>query len=413
MSLQQTVREAFAARYGEPAPVVVRAPGRVNLIGEHTDYNDGFVLPMAIDRAVWIALRPRRDRQIHVHSLDLDAVERFDLADLRHTDSGWIEYPKGVAWALGEAGYALQGWEGVMAGDVPRGAGLSSSAAIELATARAFHAVAGFDRDARAGARAFHAVSGFDGDARAGARAFHALSGFDWDAAAMARAGQRAENDWVGVNCGIMDQMISAAGLAGHALLIDCRSLETQAVPLPAGTAVVILDTATRRGLVESAYNERRAQCEAAARYFDVPALRDVTMVRFVAEAGGLHDVTLRRARHVISENERTLAAVTAMRRGDAAELGRLMDASHTSLRDDFEVTNDALNVMVASAQQEPGCYGARMTGAGFGGCAVALVEAGRSAAFAEAVAARYQAQTGIEPAVYVCTAADGASREL
>ncbi len=379
MSLQQTVIETFVSHYGEPPAMVVRAPGRVNLIGEHTDYNDGFVLPMAIDRAVWIALRPRRDRQVSVYSLDLDASERFDLADLRYTDAGWIEYLKGVAWALGEAGDALQGWEGVMAGDVPRGAGLSSSAAIELATARAFHAV----------------------------------SGFDWDAAAMARAGQRAENDWVGVNCGIMDQMISAAGQAGHALLIDCRSLETQAVPLPAGTAVVILDTATRRGLVESAYNERRAQCEAAARYFGVPALRDVTMARFVAEAAGLDDVTLRRARHVISENERTLAAVAAMRRGDAVALGHLMDASHTSLRDDFEVTNDALNVMVACAQEEPGCYGARMTGAGFGGCAVALVEAGPSAAFARAVADRYQAQTGIAPAVYVCTAANGASREL
>jgi galactokinase len=396
MSLQQTVREAFAARYGEPAPVVVRAPGRVNLIGEHTDYNDGFVLPMAIDRAVWIALRPRRDRQIHVHSLDLDAVERFDLADLRHTDSGWIEYLKGVAWALGEAGYALQGWEGVMAGDVPRGAGLSSSAAIELATARAFHA-----------------VSGFDWDAPAEAGAFHVVSGFDWDAPAMARAGQRAENDWVGVNCGIMDQMISAAGQAGHALLIDCRSLGAQAVPLPAGTAVVILDTATRRGLVESAYNERRAQCEAAARYFGVRALRDVSVEQFAAQAAGLDDVTLRRARHVITENARTLAAADAMRRGDAAGLGRLMDASHTSLRDDFEVTNDALNVMVACAQQAPGCYGARMTGAGFGGCAVALVDAERATVFAEAVADRYQTQTAIAPAVYVCTAADGASREF
>jgi galactokinase len=262
---------------------------------------------------------------------------------------------------------------------VPRGAGLSSSAAIELATARAFHAV----------------------------------TGFDWDAATMALIGQRAENDWVGVNCGIMDQMISAAGQAGHALLIDCRSLGAQAVPLPAGTAVVILDTATRRGLVESAYNERRAQCEAAARYFGVRALRDVSVDQFAAQAAGLDDVTLRRARHVITENARTLAAADAMRRGDAAGLGRLMDASHTSLRDDFEVTNDALNVMVACAQQAPGCYGARMTGAGFGGCAVALVDAERATVFAEAVADRYQTQTAIAPAVYVCTAADGASREF
>lgn len=379
MSLQHTVIQAFTSRYAEPPAVVVRAPGRVNLIGEHTDYNDGFVLPMAIDRAVWIALRPRPDRLVRVHSLDLEASESFDLASLRHTDAGWIEYLKGVAWALSDAGYALQGWEGVMAGDVPRGAGLSSSAAIELATARAFQAVAGFD----------------------------------WDATAMALIGQRAENDWVGVNCGIMDQMISAAGQAGHALLIDCRSLESQAVPLPAGTAVVILDTATRRGLVESAYNERRAQCEAAARYFGVRALRDVSVDQFAAQAAGLDELTLRRARHVITENARTLAAADAMRRGDAAGLGRLMDASHSSLRDDFEVTNDALNVMVDCAQQAPGCYGARMTGAGFGGCAVALVDAERAPDFAGTVAERYQAQTSIVPAVYVCTAADGASLVL
>lgn len=379
MSLQQTVTQAFAVRCGEPPTIVVRAPGRVNLIGEHTDYNDGFVLPMAIDRAVWIALRPRRDRQVTVYSLDLDKAEAFDTTNLVYAQAGWIEYLKGVAWALDAAGYSLQGWEGVMAGDVPRGAGLSSSAAIELATARAFQAV----------------------------------TGFAWDPAAMARIGQRAENEWVGVNCGIMDQMISAAGRAGHALLIDCRSLETQPVPLPVNTAVVVLDTATRRGLVDSAYNERRAQCEAAAKYFAVPALRDVTPEQFVAQADGLDAVTRQRARHVITENVRTLAAVEAMRRGDAVEMGRLMDASHASLRDDFEVTNDALNVMVASAQQEPGCYGARMTGAGFGGCAVALVEADRSTVFAEAVATRYQAKTGIAPAVYVCTAAEGASREL
>ena len=197
MSLQARVTQTFESRFGEPPAFVVRAPGRVNLIGEHTDYNDGFVLPMAIDRAVWIALRPRRDGQVNVVSIDLDQSATFSLAALRHEDAGWVEYLKGVAWALQEQGYALAGWEGVMSGDVPRGAGLSSSAAIELATARAFAAV----------------------------------SGFAWDAAEMARLGQRAENQWVGVNCGIMDQMISAAGQAGHALLIDCRSLATQAVP--------------------------------------------------------------------------------------------------------------------------------------------------------------------------------------
>jgi galactokinase len=295
---------------------------------------------------------------------------------LRHENGGWVEYLKGVAWALQQDGHGLAGWEGVMSGDVPRGAGLSSSAAIELATARAFQAV----------------------------------SGFLWDAASMAKAGQRAENQWVGVNCGIMDQMISAAGQAGHALLIDCRSLDVAPAPLPPGTAVVILDTATRRGLVDSAYNERRAQCEAAAAFFAAPALRDVSIERFAAEAGGLDEVTRRRARHIVTENDRTLAAAAVMAQGDAAAFGRLMNASHASLRDDFEVSNHELDVMVHCAQAEPGCYGARMTGAGFGGCAVALVDAGLAGVFAANVAAGYRGRTRLTPAVYVCTASEGAS---
>jgi galactokinase len=376
MSLQIHVTQAFQNRFGQAPTFVVRAPGRVNLIGEHTDYNDGFVLPMAIDRAVWIALRPRQDSQVSIHSLDLDRSATFNLVGFRHEQAGWAEYVKGVAWALQEAGYQLAGWEGVIAGDVPRGAGLSSSAAIELATARAFQAV----------------------------------SGFAWDPAAMAKLGQKAENQWVGMNCGIMDQMISAAGQADHALLIDCRSLETTSVPLPPDTVVVVLDTATRRGLVDSAYNERRAQCEAAAAYFGVPALRDVSMARFEAEASGLDDVTIRRARHVIGENERTLAAAVAMQRGDAAELGRLMNASHISMRDDFEISGPALNIMVECAQSEPGCYGARMTGGGFAGCAVALVQAGLAQLFAANVAAHYQARAILVPAIYVCSASAGAA---
>ncbi len=355
--------------------MVVRAPGRVNLIGEHTDYNDGFVLPMAIDRAVWIALRPRPDQRVLLHSLDFEQAAGFSLDQLRHENAGWVEYCRGVAWALQEAGYSLAGWEGVMAGNVPIGAGLSSSAALELATARAFAAV----------------------------------SGWPWEAATMARIAQRAENQWVGMNCGIMDQMIAAAGRAGHALLIDCRSLATEAVPLPPGTVVVVLDTATRRELVESAYNERRAQCEAAARFFGAPALRDVTLAEFEALAGQLDPIIRRRARHVISENERTLQAAAAMCQGDAVTLGRLMDASHESLRQDFEVSRPELDTMAALARQQPGCYGARMTGGGFGGCAIALVETAAAPDFTTQVAAAYQAATGRQPKVYVCTATDGA----
>jgi galactokinase len=369
---------AFTERFGGDPTLIARAPGRVNLIGEHTDYNDGFVLPMAIDRDVLIALRPRTDPYVVVYSLDFDELIQFSPAEMEDRREGglWIEYMQGVAWALQEAGFRLRGWEGVVGGDIPIGAGLSSSAAIELATARAFAAV----------------------------------SELPWDPAKMAKLSQKAENEWVGVNSGIMDQMISAAGVEGRALLIDCRSLETDAVPLPEGTVVVILDTATRRELVTSAYNERRAQCEQAAAYFGVPALRDVTLERFEAEQDGLDPVVRRRARHIITENARTLQAAEAMRQGDAAQLGRLMDASHVSMRDDFEITNDALNIMAATAQAHPASFGARMTGGGFGGCAVALVRADQVEPFVADVARDYAAATGLTPAIYVTPAASGAS---
>lgn len=398
MDLQHTVTAAFTEKFNTPPSLLVQAPGRVNLIGEHTDYNDGFVLPMAIDRGIWLALRPREDDQVSVHSLDFGETAVFHLTALTKKPpagsnreqnpaptlrevGGWAEYLKGVAWALQENGYTLRGWEGVMAGDVPKGAGLSSSAALELATARAFQQV----------------------------------SGFAWDAPQMARLGQLAENKWVGVNCGIMDQMISAAGEAGHALLIDCRSLETQSVPLPpaldgSATAVVILDTTTRRGLVDSAYNERRQQCEAAAAHFGVPALRDVSIGEFLAEADNLPELTRRRARHVITENLRTLNAAKAMQNADADLLGQLMNESHVSMRDDFEITNDELNVMVAAAQAQPSCYGARMTGGGFGGCAVALVHGEQVERFVTAVSHQYHQQTGLMPNIYVCQPSAGAS---
>jgi len=376
MVLQEKVANAFLDRFGDRPAFIVRAPGRVNLIGEHTDYNDGFVLPMAIDRAIWIALRPRDDDEVYLHSLDFDDSVRFSLDALQNTDSGWAEYVKGVAWSLLEAGYELQGWEGVIAGDVPRGAGLSSSAALELTAARAFACTA---------------------------------PAMPWVPKKMARLCQRAENAWVGVQCGIMDQMISAAGQAEHALLIDCRSLETEAVPLPPQTVVAVLDTTTRRGLVDSLYNERRAQCAAAAAFFGVPALRDVSVEAFEARAQELDAVKRRRARHVITENARTLRAVEVMREGHADALGRLMDASHASLRDDFEVSSDELDEMVACAGREESCYGARMTGAGFGGSAVALVHEDEAEAFARAVAACYQRATGIAPDITICTATAGA----
>ncbi len=376
MPVLDILRAAFTNKFGGEPTMIIRAPGRVNLIGEHTDYNDGFVMPMAIDRAVWIALRPRPDEFMVVYSVDYDNIAEMSLSEMVHRQQPWAEYMKGVAWAMQEAGMALRGWEGVVGGDVPRGAGLSSSAAIELATARALTAV----------------------------------SDLDWNPADMARISQRAENEWVGVKCGIMDQMISAAGVAGSALLIDCRTLKTQTAPLPFGTAVYVMDTTTRRGLVESAYNERREQCEQAAAYFKVKALRDITIEELEAAKGDLDPLVYRRARHVVTENSRTLQAAGVLPLDDAVMFGKLMNASHTSLRDDFEVTNDALNQIVECAQEHPACFGARMTGAGFGGCAVALIAADQAESFAQHVSACYQSKTGLTPALYLCLPSAGAS---
>jgi galactokinase len=373
--IQEQTWRAFRLRYPDGPGLLVRAPGRVNLIGEHTDYNDGFVLPMAIDRAVWVALQPVEEDRVWLHSLDFDESVNFALEPLEHSGPGWIEYVRGVAWALQQHGYRLTGWRGVIRGDVPRGAGLSSSAAVELAAARAFAATADIP----------------------------------WEPRQMALLAQKAENRWVGVNCGIMDQMISAAAQEGQALLIDCRSLETRPAPLPEESLVVILDTATRRGLVDSAYNERRQQCEAAAKFFGVPALRDVTLPEFEQRSADLEMVVRRRARHVIGENQRTLEAVQAMQHGDAARLGQLMNASHVSLRDDFEVSRWELDLIVDLAQRQAGCFGARMTGAGFGGCAVALVHRQAVGTFVAQVAPAYRLASGLTPAVYVCHASDGA----
>ena len=370
----QTLERSFTTYFNSKPEFLVRAPGRVNLIGEHTDYNDGFVLPMAIDRAIWIALSPRVDSQVRIRSLDLEVDSVFDLHSLMK-GKGWLEYIKGVANELLKAGYKLRGFDAVLTGDVPRAAGLSSSAAVELATARAFAAV----------------------------------SGFAWDAAQMAKISQKAENEWVGVNCGIMDQMASAASKEGFALFLDCRTLEYQHAPLPEKTSVVILDTSTRRGLVDSAYNERRSQCEEAARWFGVKALRDVSVDEF-ERSSGLSDVVMKRARHIITENARVLEAVDVMKAGNIKRLGELFNASHNSLRDDFEVTNEALNQIVECAREQSSCYGARMTGAGFGGCAVALVQGENTRTFTNAVSAAYKQRSGLDASIYVCKASEGAS---
>ena len=348
----------------------------MNLIGEHTDYNDGFCLPMAIDRAVWIAFRPRSDNKVVVHSLDFGETISFNLDHLQRGQESWRKYLEGVAWALQQNGYALSGWEGVMRGDVPIGSGLSSSAALEMAVAQTFAVV----------------------------------SGFEWDKVRMAQIGQQTENQWLNLQTGILDQLSSTSGIAGHALLMDCRSLSLESVPLPAGTAVVIMDTKTPRGLVDSAYNERRAECEKAAKILQVPALRDVTSAEFEQQAYLLDPLICKRARHVITENERTVLAAKVMRAGNGRQLGELMNASHESLRYDYEVTCNTLNAMVAIARKQQGCLGARMTGGGFGGCAIALVLQQNVETFINNVFQEYEKEMQLTPDIYACKPSAGVS---
>lgn len=373
--LQDKVIKIFQEKYGTSPTFVVRAPGRANLIGEHTDYNDGFVLPMTIDRAVWIALRPRQDRHIMVHSIDFNQTIEFNLEDFSNTKSGWAEYIKGVSWALQTAEHKLSGWEGVLAGDIPIGGGLSSSAAIEMATCRAYKA----------------------------------LNHEEWNATEMAKLGQLTENEWIGQKTGIMDQMISAAGKKDHAMLLDCRSLERKMVSLPQGAIIVVMDSATRRELVDSAYNERRSQCQSVANFFGVKALRDLSLIELEQKKSQINPVTYKRARHVITENERTLKASEAMQSGNSTKMGELMIASHVSMRDDFEISRKELDIMVEIALKQSGCFGARMTGGGFGGCAIALIRDDVIDSFTENVFNSYHTKTGLTPALYVCRATNGA----
>ncbi len=374
---RQNARAAFREWWGQLPTHEARAPGRVNLIGEHTDYNDGFVLPMDIDRDIRVVFRPRDDRMVRLWSVDFAQASEFALdAIARDASAPWSNYVRGVAWALAERGISLRGMDAAIQGTVPIGAGLSSSAALEVAAGLALLASAG------------ESVS----------------------PVALALACQRAENEFVGNRCGIMDQFISALGRAGHALFLDCRTLEHEHVPLPTGYRIVVANSMVRRALVDSAYNERRAQCEEAARALGVRALRDADGAMLESAKPRLSEVAYRRARHVIAENARVLQSVEALRRGDAATFGALMDASHASLRDDYEVSCRELDALVEIARRQTGCLGARMTGAGFGGCTVNLVEAGAADAFVHALREGYRAATGLDAEIYVCDAAGGAS---
>ncbi|MBI3909356.1 MAG: galactokinase [Armatimonadetes bacterium] len=378
----QALLSAFRERFPGEAPIVVRAPGRVNLIGEHTDYNDGYVLPIAIERDIRFACRSRADRRVRLWSVNFNTDSEFELDQIELDPANpWSNYVRGVAAMLLREGLSLRGMDAAIEGNIPVASGLSSSAAMEIAAATAFQAV----------------------------------SGFRLDPARMALLAQRAEHEFMGVRVGIMDQFISRLGQQGHALLIDCRTLEYRAIPIPeAEYLFVVADSRQSRELAASAYNERRAQCEAAARLFqkelpDVRALRDVTSAEFRRHSARLPLTVARRARHVVHEDERVLEAVAALENADLKRFGALMNDSHESLRFDYEVSSEALDVLVAAARQVEGCLGSRLTGAGFGGCTVSLVHQDAVDAFRRHVSAVYQAFAGKEPYIYVTRASAGA----
>lgn len=377
--LSETAQAGFRRAFGAEPTWLAHAPGRVNLIGEHTDYNAGFVLPCAINFGTTVALRLRRDTMVRVLACDLgDARDEFDLSAAlspSHTQA-WANYVRGVLGELRALGLPAVGMELAIAGDVPKGAGLSSSASLEVALATAV---------------------------------VHAF-GLPLSPTDIALLSQRAENHFVGCHCGIMDQLISACGQAGHALLIDCETLHTTAAPMPTDLAVMIVHSHVRRGLVDSAYNQRRAQCEAAAQHFGARSLRQVSLAQLQQAQGALDPVVWRRAHHVLTENQRTLATHAALAQGDLSALHHLMAESHHSMRQGFEITVPAMDQLVQLLQDALGGQGgARMTGGGFGGCAVALLPQSHVAEVSAAVQAHYRSPEGEAASVWCCTPSAGA----
>ncbi|MES2782225.1 MAG: galactokinase [Pseudomonadota bacterium] len=369
-ALRDRVTASFIARFGHAPDLVVRAPGRVNLIGEHTDYNDGFVLPCAIGPATMVAVSKCDDDMVQVVAADFgDARDTFTLKPPleRNIEQPWADYVRGMISALQNEGHVLSGAKIAIAGNLPKGAGLSSSASLEVAVGKAMLA----------------------------------LIGTDIDNTRLAQIAQMAECDFVGTKCGIMDQLISAQGKAGHALLIDCRSLELTDAPIPDDVAIMIVHSGVTRGLVDGHYNERRRQCEAAAAAMGVPALRDADLDMLTA--ANLDTVTTARARHVITENQRTLDAADALAKSDLATLGILMAESHASMRDDFEITVPAIDDLVALLQNAIGNQGgARMTGGGFGGACVAIMPIALVADVQAAIEKQYKTPDGAAPLIMV-----------
>jgi galactokinase len=387
MNLDQLQR-AFEETYRRPPQFIVRAPGRVNILGEHVDYNDGPVLPAAIDQAVYIAVAPGQDDCVRLHALDLNQQVTFrldNLAQKRDVEGeplpGWALYPAGVAWALQEAGLHTPGLLAAYTSEIPIGSGLSSSAAVEV---------------------------GF-------AFAWQTLGSWEISRLALAQRCQKAENQYVGVSCGLMDQFASACGVEGHALYFDTRSLEWDIAPIPPEVALVIADSGVRRNLTHSGYNERRASCEQAVRELQqylphIRSLRDVKTTEFAAYSMFLSEIPRRRAEHVVKEIARVHSAVSALRRADKQALGALMYAGHNSLRNLYEVSTPELDILVELTRSLPGCIGARLTGAGFGGCTLNLVELDQAEAFIAGLQRGYAQATGRQAKVYLCRASQGVS---
>lgn len=381
MSLKENTQSLFAEIFGYPATHTIQAPGRVNLIGEHTDYNDGFVLPCAIDYQTVISCAARNDRLIRVIAADYDnQTDEFslDAPIVTHDSQQWANYVRGVVKHLLKRDSSFGGADLVISGNVPQGAGLSSSASLEVAVGTVFQQL------------------------------YH----LPLDGAQIALNGQEAENQFVGCNCGIMDQLISALGKKDHALLIDCRTLGTKAVSMPEGVAIVIINSNFKRTLVGSEYNTRRQQCETGARFFQQPALRDVSLEAFNAVANELDPLVAKRVRHVLTENARTVEAASALEKGDLQRMGQLMAESHASMRDDFEITVPQIDTLVDIVKATIGEQGGvRMTGGGFGGCVVALIPQALVPAVQQAVAEQYEAKTCIKETFYVCKPSQGAGQ--
>jgi galactokinase len=370
----EKVAATYRQYFKENPSSIVTAPGRINLIGEHTDYSEGFVLPVAIDRNVTVAFTPRADKIIRVYSMDFDQELVVHLDEISQSNGGWKEYVMGMAWALLDAGYALSGWQGVFAGNIPIGAGLSSSAALEVAIGKTFCVA----------------------------------SNLELTPTTLALLSRKAEFKWVGVNVGIMDQLISAAGRKGHALLLDCKTLEFEYVPIPLGVTLVVLDTMTRRELTKSEYNARHEEVVQAAKLLGVQFLREASPQMVEEIRPQMSSRIYQRAKHVVTENQRVHTFSNAMRNNELLMMGQVINASHASLRDDFEVSSPELNLIVELAQKQPECLGARMMGAGFGGCALALLKTDHITSFSEKVFHPYHEQTGIEPHIFNVTSADG-----